>query len=178
MALRKALAYSKKPARPYTRKSAVKRKSYIKTIPPQKIVKMKMGDIKGYENGKFKYFVRLSSGEDILVRDNALEAARQYVHKALDTALLGQYYFELKVFPHHIIREHKVAQGAGADRMAIGMAHSFGMTIGRSAFVREKQPIFIPAVATEKAMRIAIHALTQIKAKLPCHCLISVETKK
>lgn len=176
MALRKALAYSKKPARPYTRKSAVKSKSYIKTIPPQKIVKMKMGDIKGYENGKFKYFVRLLAGEDILIRDNALEAARQYVHKALETILIGQYYFELKVFPHHIIREHKVAQGAGADRMAIGMAHSFGMTIGRGALIKQNQQIFVVAVGSEKARKSAVDTLTKVKAKLPCHCLISVET--
>mgnify|MGYP000072066343 CR=1 FL=1 len=175
MALRKASSYSKKPARPYTRKSAVKSKSYIKTVPPQKVVKMKMGDLKGYENGKFKLFVKLSSGENILIRDNALEAARQYVHKVLDESLPGQYYFELKVFPHHIIREHRVATGAGADRMAIGMAHSFGMPIGRGAFVKQNQPVFVVAVSNEKARKIAIDALTKVKAKLPCHCLISVE---
>ena len=39
MALRKAGAYSKKYARPYTRRSAKKSQSYIRTIPPQKLVK-------------------------------------------------------------------------------------------------------------------------------------------
>jgi large subunit ribosomal protein L10e len=178
MGLRRASAYTKKYARPYTRKSAVKRKNYIKAIPPQKIVKLRMGDIKGFNAGKFKFFVTLSAGEALQIRDLALEASRQYVHKVLEESCPGQYFLELKVYPHHIVREHRVAAGAGADRMAIGMAHSFGITIGRSAFVKNKQPIFLAAVSNDKSMRTAILALSQIKSKLPCHCLISVEQKK
>jgi len=178
MGLRRASAYTKKYARPYTRRSVVKSKNYIKAIPPQKIVKLRMGDSSGFEAGKFKYIITLSSAENLQIRDLALEASRQYVHKVLEETCAGQYFLELKVYPHHIVREHKVAAGAGADRMAIGMAHSFGMTIGRSAFVKEKQPIFVAAVMTEKIMRATIHAFSQIKSKLPCHCLISVEYKK
>jgi large subunit ribosomal protein L10e len=178
MGLRRASAYTKKYARPYTRKSAVKRKNYIKAIPPQKIVKLRMGDIKGFNAGKFKYLVTLSAGEALQIRDLALEASRQYVHKVLEESCPGQYFLELKVYPHHIVREHRVAAGAGADRMAIGMAHSFGITIGRSAFVKNKQPIFLAAVSNDKSMRTAIVALSQIKSKLPCHCLISIEQKK
>jgi len=178
MPVRKALAYSKKPARPYTRKSSTKSKSYIKTIPPQKIVKLRMGNQKAFESSEYKYIVRLLSSENIQIRDLALEASRQYVNKALDTELPGQYFFELKVYPHHIIREHKVLTGAGADRMAIGMAHSFGVTIGRAARVKKGDEIFLIAVPTEKAMRQAIHFLRQVKSKLPCACSISVEIKK
>ncbi|MEM4230559.1 MAG: 50S ribosomal protein L16 [Candidatus Pacearchaeota archaeon] len=178
MPVRKALAYSKKYTRPYTRKSSVKSKSYIKTIPPQKIVKMRMGNVKAYENNEFKYVIRLLSNENVQIRDLALEASRQYINKMLDTELPGQYFFELRVYPHHIIREHKVLTGAGADRMAVGMAHSFGVTIGRAALVKEGEEIFLVAVPTEKAMRLAIQFLKQVKSKLPCNCSISVEIKK
>ena len=42
--LRKAAAYSKKHARPFTRKSKSRKKAYIKTIPGIRIVKFDMGD--------------------------------------------------------------------------------------------------------------------------------------
>src|SRR3989338_8819314 len=103
MALRKALAYSKRKFCPYTRKSTVKSKNYIKAVPNQKIVKFKMGAIGDYENGKFKNIIKLISGETLLIRDNALEASRQFVLKILDTELPGNYYFEFKPVQHHIL---------------------------------------------------------------------------
>jgi large subunit ribosomal protein L10e len=178
MPVRKATAYSKKIGRPYTRRSAVKSQSYIKTIPPQKIVKWRMGNQKAYENNEFKYIVRLLSAEDIQIRDIALEASRQYINKQLDTELPGQYFLELRVYPHQIIREHKVLTGAGADRMAIGMAHSFGVPIGRTAVIKKGGEIFLAAVPTQKAMQAAVGFLKQVKSKLPCGCSISVEIKK
>lgn len=178
MALRKAGAYSKRYARPYTRKSTKKSKSYIKTVPPQKIVRFRMGDIKGFEEGKFKFTIQLMAGEDVQIRDNALEASRQYINKILETNATGQFYFEVKPFPHHIIRENKMLTGAGADRMQTGMAHSFGQTIGRAAFVKKNQPIFIVGTATDKIMRLTIKSFEKIKAKLPCRSIISVQEKK
>ena len=178
MALRKALAYSRRKNRPYTRKSSVKSKSYIKTIPQQKIVKFKMGNIQDYEKGNFKIVLKAVSSENILVRDNALESGRQLIHKNLDTEIPGQYYFEVRVFPHHILRENKVLTGAGADRMQTGMAHSFGVTAGRAAMIKENQDIFLIAVNSEKARKIAFGSLEKIKAKLPCHTRIVIEVKR
>ena len=43
-ALRKANAYSKRIVVPFTRISKKKNKAYIKTVPPQKIVKFTMGN--------------------------------------------------------------------------------------------------------------------------------------
>ena len=175
MALRKALAYSKRKSRPYTRKSSVKSKSYIKTIPQQKIVKFKMGNIQDYEKGNFKIILKAVSSEKVLVRDNALESARQLIHKDLDTQIPGQYYFEVRVFPHHILRENKVLTGAGADRMQTGMAHSFGVTVGRAAMIKENQDIFLIAINSEKARKITFDSLRKIKAKLPCHTRVVIE---
>lgn len=177
MALRKAISYSKRYARPYTRKSSVKSKSYVKAIPPQKIVKLHMGDISGFEKGKFNLLLRLVCLENVQMRDNALEAARQSVHHELEENLLGQYYFSVRVYPHHILRENKMLTGAGADRMQTGMSQSFGSNIGRAAFVKEGQDIFIVAISSEKAMRLARGFLEKIKAKLPCRTRIISEKK-
>ncbi len=177
MALRKATAYSKKHNRPYTRKSAVKSKSYIKTVPPAKLSKYRMGDIPGYQKGRFKFNVILVTSENIMIRDNALESARQFIHKILDTSLQGQYYFEVGVVPHHILRENKVLTGAGADRMQTGMQQSFGVTIGKAAQVKQGQKIFLAAVNDEKAWRLVLEAYGKIKAKLPCHVRTIIEKK-
>jgi large subunit ribosomal protein L10e len=179
MPVRKALAYSKRHVIPYTRKSAKKAKSYIKTVPPQKIAKMIMGDRKSFENDGFKFIIKLVATKNVLIRDLALEAVRQYINKVLEIDLTGQYYFELKVYPHHIIRENKSAGGqAGADRVSTGMAQSFGTTIGRGALVKQGQTLFIIGVNTDKAMSLAISYFKQARPKLPGKCSIEIERRK
>ena len=177
MAIRKALSYSKKHATPYTRRSSVKSKNYIKAVPQMKVSKFRMGDIKGYQLGKYKIIIKLCLAEPIIIRDLALEAARQYVNKELETDALGQFYFEVRVYPHHIIRENKVVTGAGADRTSTGMQRSFGVTTARAAMVKKNQEIYLVAVNSEKAKRIAIKALEKVKAKLPGHARLVVEQK-
>lgn len=166
-ALRKAGSYSKRYARPYTRKSKVKAKSYIKTIPPQKIVKFYMGNREAFESGKLPLVLRLISEEQIQIRDNALEACRQYINKQLETSLGNQFYFLVKVAPHHILRENKMLTGAGADRMQTGMQLSFGKAVGRAALVPPGKEIFTVAVETEKAASEARKMFEKIRAKLP-----------
>jgi len=155
MGLRKASSYSKKNVRPYTRKSNKRKKAFIKTIPQNKIVKFNMGDMKGYREGKHKYVVKLVAKEKTQVRDNSLEACRQFVNKTLERSIPGNYYFIIKVFPHHIQRENKIAAGAGADRLSSGMRHSFGVTSGRAAIVNPGKEIFFVSCTDEKAARVA-----------------------
>ncbi len=175
MALRKASAYSKKRVRPYTRKSKTTKKAYIKTVPQIKIVKFTIGNTKASREGGHPYVVRLIADESVQVRDNALEACRMFITKVLDTNAPGQYYFAIKVYPHHMLRENKTAAGAGADRLSSGMKHSFGITIGRAAIVNAGKEIFYISCENEKTARIARDALTDVKAKLPCRCRIVFE---
>ena len=63
MAIRKALSYSKKHNRPYTRVSKVKSKSYIKVVPPNKVVKYNIGNQKAYVEGKLPFVLSLLSDE-------------------------------------------------------------------------------------------------------------------
>jgi large subunit ribosomal protein L10e len=171
--LRKASAYSRKKVTPYTRVSKKKGKAYIKTVPPQKIVKFTMGT-------KRKYPHAISVVVDDLkvqIRDNALESCRQYINKTIDKVLQGQYIFKVIPFPHHIQRENKMLTGAGADRMQTGMQLAFGKTAGKAAIVKKGSEIFHFETATPKGVKLIRDTVKKIKSKLPCHIKI-IHTKK
>ena len=175
VALRKGSAYSKRYARPYTRVSKKKSKSYIKTVPQSKVVKFNMGKVKDGEKDRYKVKITILSEERVQIRDNALEAVRQALNRNLDKKLPMQYFLDLKVYPHHILRENKMLTGAGSDRMQTGMQRSFGKTMGRAALVKPGQVLFIVSVADEKNVKLAKTILNSAKAKLPCKTKILVE---
>lgn len=168
MALRKGCAYSKKYTVPYTRKSKKKSKSYIKTVPNSRIVKFKMGDIKGYENGEYPIIIKVLSKERCQIRDNSIEAVRQYFNRFIQIKLGKEFYLEVKIYPHHIQRENKMLTGAGADRMQTGMARSFGKTVGRAALVKPNQVLYILGVKTPKQEAEARKLIKSTKARIPC----------
>ncbi|HUW43632.1 MAG TPA: 50S ribosomal protein L16 [Bacillota bacterium] len=178
MGLRKASAYSKKRVVPFTRVSKKKGKSYVKTVPQQKIVKFTMGSETLYNEGKLPHGVTFISKEKVQIRHNALEACRQFVNKKLDEALAGQYLFRIIPFPHHIQRENKMLTGAGSDRMQTGMQLSYGKSAGKAAIVQAGSPIFFVAVPNEKAVRLARSILKKIKSKIPGKNKITYELVK
>ncbi len=166
--LRKASAYSRKVVRPYTRKSSKKKRAYIKAVPPIRIVKYNMGDVKGFNEGKHNYVISLVATEKAQMRDNALESCRMIVNKTLDKEIPGGYYFVIKVYPHHILRENKAAGGtAGADRLSHGMKHSFGVTIGRAAIVMPGKEVLFVSCTNEKAAKVVKDTLAKVKSKVP-----------
>lgn len=175
MGLRKAASYSKKHVTPYTRNSRKKNKAYIRTIPHVKIAKYNLGDHKGFRDGKMKFIVRLVANQDILIRDTAIEAGRMHTHKFLEEKFPGQYFFVVKVHPHHFLRNNKTSGVAGADRLSTGMSHSFGVIEGRAAIVPEGKDIFFIACTDEKCARFAREVLESIKAKMPCSTKIVFE---
>lgn len=175
MALRKALAYSKKRARPYTRRSNTQEKAFIKAVPASKIVKFSSGKVQDLNSGKLKFVLKLIADERVQIRDNALESCRMYLSNRLEKEIPGGYFFTVKVHPHHFLRENKTAAGAGADRLSSGMKHSFGIVIGRAAMVEPGQELFMIAVGSEKDSRIARWVLHSLKSKLPCTSRILME---
>jgi large subunit ribosomal protein L10e len=177
MGLRRASAYSHMHVVPYTRASKQKNRSYVKAVPPPKIVKFSMGNLELYEAGKFPHVLTLITTEPVQIRQNAFEACRQFIHKKLDEELGGQYYFKIIPFSHHIQRENKMLTGAGADRTQKGMQLSFGRTIAKAAILRKNEGIMFVAVTTPKAVSFVRHALKQIKSKLPCKTKIDYELK-
>lgn len=172
--LRKASAYSKRHVTPFTRVSKKKGKSYIKTVPPQKIVKFSMG------NGKsdaLKHVLTVVADEKVQIRDNALESCRQFLNKKVEKELAGNYKFRVIPFPHHIQRENKMLTGAGSDRMQTGMQLSFGKTVGKAAILKPGSPVFVFELATPKAVAYTRKIIKQVKSKLPCKIRILYEEK-
>jgi len=176
MALRKGSAYSHRHARPYTRKSKVKQKSYIKAVPNSKIVKFRMGDIKGYLAGKYPIVMDVQSKEQLQLRDNSIESVRQFLNRFLLEKIGKEFYFEVKVYPHHILRENKMITGAGADRMQTGMSQSFGRTMGRAALIKPGKTIFIVAVLNERHEAEARKLIGSARARISCK--LHIETTK
>ncbi|MDP3966151.1 MAG: 50S ribosomal protein L16 [archaeon] len=165
--LRKANAYSKRHVTPFTRVSRKRQKSFIKVVPPQKIVKFEMGKSSLSREGKLPHVLRVVSTEHVQVRHNALESCRQYINKKLDEELGGQYTFKVVPFPHHIQRENKMLTGAGADRMQTGMQLSFGKSVGKAAILKPGTDLFIISVPNEKAVQFARKLIHQVNPKLP-----------
>ncbi len=155
--------------RAYTRKSKFKRKAFIRAVPTVKIVKYDQGDLKK----KFETHVDLVSKERIQLRHNCLEAARQVINRHVSKRLGNNYHLQVRVYPHHVLRENKMLTGAGADRMQTGMQRAFGKAIGSAAQVKIGQAIFTVQVddkdidAVKFALKSAVH-------KLPAKCGIEI----
>ncbi|MEM1927911.1 MAG: 50S ribosomal protein L16 [Acidilobaceae archaeon] len=125
-----------KPARCYTHFSGppYTRVEYIAGAPPPKITKFELGNRAVVEKAVLK--AELVAEEAGQIRDNALEAMRVIINKNL-TRLLGEnnYYMRVRMYPHHVLREHKMMAFAGADRLQEGMRRAFGKPVGRAVRV-------------------------------------------
>ncbi len=169
--LRSFIAY-RKLDRPYTRKSKFRKKSFIRANPHCKVIKFDLGNT----SGTFTHRLDLVSKEALQIRDNALESARQSINRGLEKKL-GKVNYHLKVrsYPHHILREHALASGAGADRFSTGMAGSFGKPAGIAARMKAGQAI-MSCYVNEDFIKMARASMIRGKYKLPCQCQI-VENK-
>jgi large subunit ribosomal protein L10e len=174
MPVRKASAY-REWKRPFTRKSKVKSKGYIKTVPPNNVVKFVMGNSRKFLENKYPFIVKIVANGFMQVRDIALESARRQLHREIELNIGMDYYMAVSVYPHHILRENKMLTGAGADRMSQGMSHSFGSTVGRAAQVLKGQPIFTLGLPSEDAVKKFREYYHFTKQKLPCKTHVEVE---
>ena len=160
--------------RPYTRTSKYKAKSFIRMTPNVKVVRFDTGS----PGKEFNTSLELQARADLNIRDNALESARQTSNRLLESFLgVGGFHLKVNVYPYHVLREHALAAGAGADRFSSGMAHPFGKPIGVAARVRKGQTVFKVRVNKENTA-IAKQALERASKKLPCHCTIQITHNK
>ncbi|MBS3081255.1 50S ribosomal protein L16 [Candidatus Pacearchaeota archaeon] len=179
MTKRRASAYSKKKPVVYTRRSKKQQKSYIKTIPPQKIVKFNMGDYQGFEQGKFKFKIALVSDENVQIRDLALEAVRQSLNKDLAKALPGNFFLRCDVYPHNILRNNRIFSGGSkGERIQTGMKHSFGSPEGRAAIVKKGKSVFTVYFSGEENIPKVREFFRKVKPKIPGHSVIGFEKLK
>ncbi len=140
MGLRPAHCYRgvDKPA--YTRIAVtVHDKNFIGTNPNLRTRQFNMGN----PLKKYSHIVDLyCDTTGVQIRDNAIEAIRLNVNRALIKQIGKENFFmRLRIYPFHIMRENKLAQGAGADRVSSGMKHAFGKPIGKAARLRQGKVI-------------------------------------
>ncbi len=113
-------------------------KSYIKAMPHKDLHHLVMGNMQD----DYNVVIHLVAQQTYQHRDNAIEAARKAANGYMEKNMAGKYFFQIRVFPHRIIRENKMVAGAGADRIQKGMRRAFGKPTDRAAVVREGQAIF------------------------------------
>lgn len=171
--LRKFVAY-RHLKRPFTRKSKYNEKSYLKSVPSIVIARFNMGN----PRRTYPYHVHLRVKRALQIRHNALESARQASNRMMEKAIGNTAYaMTLLVYPHHALRENKLASGAGADRLSMGMSLSYGTVISLAAQLRANQPIIRIEVDKEN-IDLAKKALQRAATKLPCTCAVTIEEYK
>jgi len=171
--LRKFCSY-RRLKRPYTRRSKFRSKNYIKVGGSKKVISFVIGD----PAQKFSHTLNLVSKEELNLRENAIESARQTANKPLEAkAGKGKYCLRILVYPHHVLRENPLAAGAGADRMSTGMSAAFGKPIGFAARVKKGQSVI--SLNIDKAnLEVGKNALKRASYKFPGGYFVDVAENK
>jgi large subunit ribosomal protein L10e len=137
------------------------RKNYVRALPHTSLLVFNMG----VNKDTYDLDVTLNPEQPIQLRSNALESARQVANKYMETSMPANFSFKVLVYPHNVIREHKMATGAGADRVSRGMSQAFGRPTFVAARVKRGQPIFrVKTMKQNKA--IVVEAFRRAASKL------------
>lgn len=149
--------------RPFTRFAhKVQRKNFLGGIPGIRTREFTMGDQTKEYNTQLDVIAKGS----LQIRDNAVEAMRQKLVKKLNDAFgKDNFVLKLRLFPHQVIREHKAATGAGADRVSKGMKHAFGKNASRAIQVK-KNDVFLSVVVDKTQTKTTEKILDSIRYKV------------
>jgi large subunit ribosomal protein L10e len=125
-----AAPMTRKPARMYRKVEGqiYTRREYMGGVPNCRITQFDTGDLRR----AFPVTLSLGMEEAAQVRDIALEAARISAVRVLEKTAINEYHLKVRRYPHQILREHKMAMGAGADRISDGMRRAFGKPVGHA----------------------------------------------
>ncbi len=151
--------------RPYTRRE------YMGGVPGSHIVSFDMGNL----TEDFPVSISLIAKEQCQIRHNALEAARITANRYL-LKHVGRtnFHLKLRVHPHQVLRENKMATGAGADRVSSGMRHAFGKLVGTAARVHTGQRVFTVSAHPPQFQHIK-EAMRRVGYKLPTPVKVVVD---
>src|SRR5687767_6295355 len=164
---------AKNPARMYRKimQHAYTRREYMGGVPGNRIIQFESGQ----PNGDFPVRLTLIAEERGQIRHTALESMRQTAVRALDSGVGREnYHLQVRVYPHHVLRQNKQASGAGADRVSMGMRLAFGKAIGTAARVEAGPPILQVRV-TPTAVAAAKEAFRKAYNKVATPCHIDIE---
>ncbi|MDE1828444.1 MAG: 50S ribosomal protein L16 [Candidatus Micrarchaeota archaeon] len=150
------------------------RKNFVKALPHTSLLVFNMGTRKD----DFDIIMRLVCQDNVQLRSNSLEAARQVSNKYLDREIgVQMYQYKIIPYPHNVLREKKFATGAGADRISQGMTLSFGRPTAVAARIFSGSTVFeLKTYASHKKVgQVALHRASD---KLSGHYKIEVEEIK
>jgi len=162
----------RKPARMYRqiKSQSYTRREYMGGVPTNRITQYEMG----YSKGDFPIEMHLIAESDAAIRHTALEAARIACNRTIQKKAGSQGYFlKVHVYPHEVIRENKMATGAGADRISSGMRNAFGKAVGTAARVRAGQLVISLRVGRAH-FTVAKEALWKAGLRIPNEFRIEV----
>lgn len=156
--------YKKIEGQPYTRRE------YMGGVPAIRIAQFTGGT----QNQDYQVVLSLHIDEACQVRDSALEAARIAATKHLTAKAGTSFFMRIRTFPHNVLREHKLATGAGADRVSSGMRAAFGKPVASAVRTKRGQRL-ITVSTTKEFFPVAKEALRRASMKLPSPCRVIVE---
>ena len=114
----------------------------------------------------------------VQIRHTSLEAGRIAANRVLSKeAGVANYHMKVRVYPHIVLRENKLATGAGADRVSSGMRSAFGKNVGTAARLECNQ-VVMTVSCTPQVFNTAKLALWKASMKYPTPCYIDVEKGK
>jgi len=162
---------TRKPARMYRKVEGqiYTRQEYMGGIPTCRVTQFDTGNLRA----SFPVSLSLGTEEAAQVRDVALEAARVSAVRVLERTAPNEFHLKVRRFPHQILREHKMAMGAGADRISDGMRRAFGKAVGH-AVRAEIGAELLTIYTTEAHVADAKEALRKAAHKLPTPTRVSV----
>jgi len=145
------------------------RKDFLPGAPNPRIAKFSVGNARG----DYDYKLQLVAKARCQIRHNALEAARVAANKKLAKIGENNYFLQVKVYPHVILRENKMIAGAGADRLQEGMRKAYGKPVGLAARVDDGTVLLEVSVSANN-VEAAKEALKGAASKLPVRTSILV----
>jgi large subunit ribosomal protein L10e len=164
---------TRKPARMYRaiEGQVYTRQEYMGGIPTCRVTQFDTGNLKT----EFPMRFSLGCEEAAQVRDIALEAARVSAVRVLEKHAPNGYHLKVRRFPHQILREHKMAMGAGADRISDGMRGAFGKPVGHAVRAQIGAELITVYTTPENAEH-AKEALRKASHKLPIPTRLLITT--
>ncbi|MCW6167789.1 MAG: 50S ribosomal protein L16 [Thermoplasmatales archaeon] len=164
---------TRKPARMYRKIEGqiYTRHEYMGGIPVCRVTQFDTGNLKE----AFPVSLTLGTEEAGQVRDIALEAARVSAVRVLEKAAPNQYHLKVRRYPHAILREHKMAMGAGADRISDGMRRAFGKPVGHAVRAQIGSDL-LTIYTTPAHIEDAKEAMRKASHKLPVPTRLSIVT--
>ena len=163
---------TRKPSRMYRKieGQVYTRQEYMGGIPVCRVTQFDTGNLRAH----FPVSLSLGCEEAAQVRDNALEAARISAVRVMEKFAPNEYHLKVRRYPHQILREHKMAMGAGADRISDGMRRAFGKPVSHA--VRAQIGMELMTVYTTLAhIPDAKEALRKASHKLPIPTRLNIK---